>query len=166
MTEATGGFGLFGLLAAAALVWGFARVLDAPRWTGQAILLAVLVIAAASQLLLPPEAPLRQSVGGAAQAGVLLAVIAVPVLGYRWVLRRLRARHDAGTSAPAAHPRGFVLIEDDAALIADIRSRARSPEAESFSSNSSGMTSPVSWCLMRRSSRPTRRRRRVQPHGA
>ena len=133
MTEATGGFGLFGLLAAAALVWGFARVLDAPRWTGQAILLAVLVIAAASQLLLPPEAPLRQSVGGAAQAGVLLAVIAVPVLGYRWVLRRLRARHDAGTSAPAAHPRGFVLIEDDSALIADIRSRARSPEAESFS---------------------------------
>ena len=133
MTDATGGIGLFGLLAIAALAWGFARVLDAPRWTGQAILLALLLIAAASQLLLPPEAPLRQSVGGAARAGVWMALIAVPVLGYRWALRRLRARHDAAAEAPAAHPTGFVLIADDAALIGDIRARAGAAEADSFS---------------------------------
>lgn len=133
MGEAAGGIGLFGLLAAAALAWGFARVLDAPRWTGQAILLALLLVAAASQLLLPPEAPLRQSVGGAARAGVWLVVIAIPVLGYRWVLRRLRARHEASVPGSEAHPTGFVLIADDAALIADIRARAGASEPESFS---------------------------------
>jgi len=135
MSEAAGGIGLFGLLAVAGLAWGFARVLDAPRWTGQAILLALLLVAAASQLLLPPEAPLRQSVGGAARAGAWLVVIAVPVLGYRWVLRRLRARHDAGAPPPAGHPRGFVLIDDDATLMSDIRARAGAAGAvaESFS---------------------------------
>lgn len=133
MTEAAGGIGLFGVLAAAGLAWGFARVLDAPRWTGRAILLAVLVIAAASQLLLPPGAPLREGVGSAARAGAWLAVIAVPVLGYRRLLRRLRARHESAAVAPAPHPTGFVLIADDAALIADIRARTGAAEGDRFS---------------------------------
>lgn len=131
MLQAVGQANVLGLLVMAALAYGFARVLDAPRWAGPAILLAVVVIAALAQLLLPTEAPLRQSTSAVTLALLWLGVAAIPVLGYRAVLRRLRP---APAAAPA-HPSGFVLIADDTALTRDMAERLDTvpPRTDTFS---------------------------------
>lgn len=121
--------GVVGLIAVAGVAWGFARVLDAPRWTGRAILLATVLVMAASQLLLPPEAAFRQSVGGALRLLVILGIAAVPVLGYAFVLRRLRDR-----AAPVAKPLigRVALVPQTAGLAADLSAALDAPPAESF----------------------------------
>ncbi len=131
MLQALGQANLLGVLVVAALGWGFARVLDAPRWAGPAILLVVVIIAALSQIALPPEAPLRQTTGGAVRALVWLAAAAVPILAYRALLRRLRG----AVPAPTPHPQGFVIIPEDAALVEDIAARlgAAVPTTETVS---------------------------------
>ncbi|MEM8788932.1 MAG: GNAT family N-acetyltransferase [Pseudomonadota bacterium] len=112
--------GIIGLLAMGGLAWGFARVLDAPAWVVRSIPLVLVVIVMLAQILLPVDAPFRQTTGAALQAVFWLAVAAVPVLGYRWLLRQARIR--AGT-APEAPKTGFVLIEEDAALMEEISAR-------------------------------------------
>ncbi len=115
--------GVIGLLALAGLAWGFARVLDAPRWAGQAIALATVLVMLAALVVLPPDAPFRQSVAGSVQGLVVLGALAVPVLFYRSLLRRLRRR--AGTDTDAAPIKtGFVRIDDDVQLVAEIAARA------------------------------------------
>lgn len=112
---------MLGLLAIAGLAWGFARVLDAPRWTGPAIALATVLVMMGGLLFLPPEAPFRQSVAGSVRTLLLVGALAVPVLGYRALLARVRQR---AAPPPPAHPTGFVVVADDAALVADIAARA------------------------------------------
>ncbi|WP_112320480.1 hypothetical protein [Oceanibium sediminis] len=111
-------FSLLGLLALGALAWGFARVLDAPKGAIRAIPMVMVLVALLSQVALPETAPFRQSVGGALRLMVYAAILAVPVLGYRTVLRRLRARSGA-MPVKRDTPVGFVLIEDDTRLAAD-----------------------------------------------
>lgn len=119
MLEVLGNLGVFGLAAIAALAWGFARVLDAPRWAGQAILLATVLIALAGLLLLPPGAPFRESVGGSVRAAVFVAIAAVPVLAYRRVLRRLRP----GRGAPVQVTGRPAVVAEADALAADLRAQ-------------------------------------------
>ncbi|MEM8869018.1 MAG: hypothetical protein AAGE38_01345 [Pseudomonadota bacterium] len=130
MLQTIGNASLLGLLAMGALAWGFARVLDGPAWSGRAILLVIVLIAFFAQIALPLDAPFRQSTGGAVIAVLCIAAAAVPVLGYRWILRRLRK-----PVPPAAHPTGFVVIPEDAALARDTAARLDQPieEAQVFS---------------------------------
>ncbi|MSU92281.1 hypothetical protein GE300_22385 [Rhodobacteraceae bacterium 2CG4] len=119
MLQILGQGGVLTLAAIGLLAWGFARVLDAPRWSGRAILLALVLVALAGLLLLPPEAPFRQSVQGTVRFALVAGIVAVPVLVYRRGLRRLRARR-----APAAAPAGItghtVLVDETRALAADL----------------------------------------------
>lgn len=130
MLQVIGNIHLLGLLTGGALAWGFARVLDAPPWSGRAILLVIVLIACFAQIVLPESAVLRRSTGGAVTAALWLGVAAVPILAYRWGLRKLRQ-----PQAPKRHPEGFVIIPDDAALVQDIAGRlgAEVPGAEVFS---------------------------------
>ncbi|NNU78880.1 hypothetical protein HMH01_00380 [Halovulum dunhuangense] len=124
---------MLGLLLFAGLAWGFARVLDAPRWTGQAIVLVVVLIMLASQVALPPEAPFRQSVGGSIRALVVLAIAAIPFLGYRWLLRRLRARHVPPPTAAAPAVTGRVaLVPEVEALGRDLAGSLQAETPERF----------------------------------
>ncbi|PWG74891.1 hypothetical protein DF186_15545, partial [Enterococcus hirae] len=88
-------------------------------WSGRAILLAVVLLALAGLVLLPEDAPFRQSVQGSLSFALVAAIVAVPVLAYRWGFRRLRARH-----APAPEPAGItgrtVLVPEAQALSADL----------------------------------------------
>ena len=118
--------GFLGLLTLAAIAWGFARVLVAPRWVVRAIPLVLFGVMLASQLLLPPDAPMRESVGGALRTLALLGMLAVPVFAYFRVLDRLRKSN----ARPDGHPKGFVLIEDDAALAAEARDAAERARGE------------------------------------
>lgn len=117
--------GFAGLVFLGAVAWGFARVLDAPRWVARAIPLVLIAVMLASQILLPAGAPLRDSVGAALRALVFLGLASLPVLGYRWLLRRLRARQGQGVQP---RPSGFVLIDDDAALTAEADAAQSKPE--------------------------------------
>ncbi|QHQ35916.1 GNAT family N-acetyltransferase [Algicella marina] len=62
------------------------------------------------------------------QGWLLLLVLLVPVLGYRAVLRWARQRSAALEGASGGredHPAGFVLIENDAALTAEVQAKLR-----------------------------------------
>ena len=54
----------------------------------------------AVQLTLPTGHPLKEATGGSLANWLILATVVAVILGYRWVLRRLRARAGAETSAP------------------------------------------------------------------
>lgn len=119
MLEILGQGGVLTLAIIGLLAWGFARVLDGPEWSGRTILLAMVLLALAGLILLPPEAPFRQSVQGSLSFALVAAIVAVPVLIYRWGLRRLRARH-----TPDPEPAGItgqtVLVPEVQALSADL----------------------------------------------
>lgn len=127
MLEILGQGGVLTLAVIGLLAWGFARVLDGPAWSGRAILLAMVLLALAGLVLLPPDAPFRQSVQGSLSFALVAAIVAVPVLIYRWGLRRLRARH-----APEPQPTGItdrpVLVPETQALTTDLE-RALQSEA-------------------------------------
>lgn len=119
MLEILGQGGVLTLAVIGLLAWGFARVLDGPAWSGRAILLALVLLALAGLILLPEQAPFRQSVQGSLSFALVAAIVAVPVLAYRWGFRRLRARH-----APEPQPTGItgrtVLVPEAQALAADL----------------------------------------------
>jgi N-acetylglutamate synthase-like GNAT family acetyltransferase len=106
------------VLAFAGLAVGFARVLNAPKSAIIGILLGVVLLLLAAVLFLPEGTPLRESVSGNLNGLGLLAIIAIPVGLYALGLQQLKRR--TGLTQTPATLTGFVLIEDDAALQADI----------------------------------------------
>jgi hypothetical protein len=117
--------GVLTLLVAAAFVWGYARVLDAPPLVFRAIPFGVLAVMLAALVLLAPDHPFRLSVAGTAELLLVAGLIAGPVLGYRLVLRRLRARQMTAAAPVAARPlAGLVRISDDRALVAEVERMA------------------------------------------
>ena len=116
------------ILAAALLAWGFARVLDAPRWVERSIPLVAITAVAAVLLLLPAESAFRQGVAGGIRTLAVFGGIAVPLAAYLYFVRRLKAR--AGPeSVRRDHVTGMIVrIIDDTALRAEI-----APEADGYS---------------------------------
>ena len=80
------------IIAATALAWGFARVLEAPRWVEWCIPLVALGVTALCLVALPGDSAFRQSVAGGARALGVLALVVVPVAGYLVLVRRLKAK--------------------------------------------------------------------------
>jgi len=131
MLEVLGQGGVLTLAVIGLLAWGFARVLDGPDWSGRAILLAMVLLALVGLVLLPEDAPFRQSVQGSLSFALVAAIVAVPVLAYRWGFRRLRARHapePESETGPAGITGCTVLVPEAQALSADL-DRALDTEA-------------------------------------
>ena len=89
------------VLGAAALLWfggGYQGVSRRVRFETLAMLLVVVVVL---QLVLPAGHPAREATGGSAGPWLLLAGFVALWLGYREVLRRLRARADGDVEEAA-----------------------------------------------------------------
>ena len=92
------------VLAMMGAIWALGWGLGAPkrqRWIMIAVLLAAVIIA---QLVLPEGNPLREATGGDARLWLLLIGFAILIMGYRTILRRLRARISQDRSEQAAVP--------------------------------------------------------------
>jgi len=98
-----------------------ARKAGAPQHLqlGLSLGLAILLVGI---LILDPGA--RPDLGEWAAGMGIAALVLVPVLGYAWGIRALRRRAQADGGTAAAPSAAFVRIEDDAALIRDLRARA------------------------------------------
>ena len=75
-----------------AVLWGIGTVMGAPtraRWTMIGVLLAAVIIA---QLTLPDGHPVRQATGEDVRLWLLIIGLAGIVMGYRKILRRIRAK--------------------------------------------------------------------------
>ena len=103
------------LLAAAGLAWGFARVLDAPRWVERSIPPVVLAVMALAMVALPAGHPFRDSIASGVRGLLVLTLIALPFVGYALLIRRIR-RRTMPEAAPAPIKGQIVRIGDDMAL--------------------------------------------------
>ena len=100
---------MLGALGLVALIWVGARIMGVParvRWALLALAWGVVVLA---QLVLPPEASIRQATGGDVRPWLVLGGLAVLVLVYRQGLRMLRAR--ARPAPVATDPDSFSQVE-------------------------------------------------------
>ncbi len=87
--------------AMAAALWGIGAAMDAPkqaRWTMIGLLLFGVI---ALQIILPNGHPLREATGGDARLWLLIVAFAGIALGYRSLLRKLKARAEPVSVAPA-----------------------------------------------------------------
>ena len=87
--------------AMVAALWGIGAAMDAPkqaRWTMIGLLLFGVI---ALQIILPNGHPLREATGGDARLWLLIVAFAGIALGYRSLLRKLKARAEPVSVAPA-----------------------------------------------------------------
>jgi predicted N-acetyltransferase YhbS len=118
---ATGG--LLTVLFLAALGLGFAWALDWPSKSRLWIISGALALIPLSQVL-PATSVFRQQIAQSVGALLFMAAFIVPVGLYFVVIRRLRRRADESAASAAPPPRqGLGLIEDDAALNADMHAK-------------------------------------------
>ncbi|MCR8827713.1 HesA/MoeB/ThiF family protein [Pseudosulfitobacter koreensis] len=92
------------VLALAAALWGVGAAMGAPRSVRLNMVLILYVGVLALHLVLPEGHPLRMATGESAALWLILGGFAALVLGYRLVLRRLKAR--IATTQPDATPKG------------------------------------------------------------
>jgi molybdopterin/thiamine biosynthesis adenylyltransferase len=100
-------FGLAGLL------WGIGHMMKLPsrgRWALIALLMVAVLLA---HTVLPDGNPVRMATGGSAQVWFFLLGSAAIVMGYRAVLKRLKARITPVSDAPADRPAKFTETELD-----------------------------------------------------
>lgn len=90
------------VLALGAVAWSVASLLRAPMALKLGLLGLVWLAAVVVTLTLPPDAPLRQAMGGDAQTWIVLAGIVALVWAYRAGLARLRRRATPTALAPSA----------------------------------------------------------------
>lgn len=74
----------------AAVIWFVGAAMGQPRETRIKLLGALLGVVIGLNLLLPNAHPLRAATGGSAAPWLLLVGFVLLILGYRWVLQRLR----------------------------------------------------------------------------
>ncbi len=106
------------ILAIAALAYGFARVLDAPRIVTAMIPLGAVLAMASALLFLPPDHAMRQSVSGSVQLVLIFAIIGVPLLVYMRFLKRLRQAREPQIVKTSGD---YVQITDDRKLQDDVQ---------------------------------------------
>ncbi|MDE3078822.1 MAG: molybdopterin-synthase adenylyltransferase MoeB [Paracoccaceae bacterium] len=94
------------VLALAAALWGMGVLMRSSRKARLASVGVLFLAVIVEHLVLPPGHPLREATGGSAQVWVVILGAVALVLGYRQLLRRLRARaHPAqALAAPPAPP--------------------------------------------------------------
>lgn len=93
-------------LALAALIWGLGRLMKTPP-QARFILIGILYLLVVGLLIvLPQDAPLRQTLGGSANEWLAVGLLGAVVLGYSVVLRRLktRVRPENRTTPPVDAP--------------------------------------------------------------
>ena len=99
----------------AAVIWGIGWAMDTPKRARWIMIALLLVAVMAVQIALPDGHPLRAATGSDPRLWALVIVFAALILGYRGLLRRLRARaqpEPKATTAPVAKP-GFSDTELD-----------------------------------------------------
>lgn len=126
---------MFAILSLCAFGLLLAKVMNAPPGTWRYIAGAGAALVLASQLL-PAGHPFRVDLLGSARDLGWLALVAAPFAAYGLVIRALRRRTGADRLRAEAHPRGLVVIAEDAGLAADTQTgldadarRALGPEA-------------------------------------
>ena len=92
------------VLLMAAVIWGIGRAMKAPVRLRMGLIGVLYVAVVLANLVLPPEAGLRQATGGDVRAWLALGVVGALIFAYRAGLRRLRSRHAARHAAQRAQP--------------------------------------------------------------
>ena len=80
------------VLGLAAAIWGVGALAGQSRDRRYLVLGVLFGAVIGLNLLLPPANPIRQAIGGSAAPWVLLTAFVLLVIGYSWVLNRLRIR--------------------------------------------------------------------------
>ncbi|MGB0497250.1 MAG: GNAT family N-acetyltransferase [Rubricella sp.] len=114
--------GLLSVMILTGIAWGFARVFDAGRRVERAVLALGLAVLPLSQLL-PAGNVFRERIADSLAAfGVVMAILA-PLIGYLYLLRRIRRRSGGDAARPAPVRTGLGLIEPDDTLNAEMHQR-------------------------------------------
>ncbi len=82
----------------------------------------------------PATRPDTAALIGWARALAILGLIAIPILAYALLVRRLKQRNAPPKPKAPAHPTGFVLIEDDAALTQEALAKLIAANRKAFPS--------------------------------
>ena len=83
---------MIAVLVIAAVLWGIAAWVGAPRWTRWAMIGALYLAVLCALVVLPPAHPLRASMDGSAGEWLILGCLALFGVAYRFGLRALRKR--------------------------------------------------------------------------
>ena len=99
------------VFALAAAIWFGARAAGLPQQARTLMLGLLFVLVLLLQVALPDGHPYREATGGEPALWLLLAGLAGLVLAYRALLRRVRARAEAGRASEPARPDRFSEVE-------------------------------------------------------
>ena len=111
---------MIGVLVLTGFTWWILALRGAPHRLRQGVVIGGTAFALMIGVIDPGARPDPAAFASWGKALVFASLAAVPIGVYVIFLRRLRERANPGTSAKPAHPTGFVLIEDDAALTREV----------------------------------------------